>query len=284
MRQILNITSKIFNKKAPFAVEKALLAGTHRTRSQQPSILHFSLNKAATQYTKNILRAIAAENGLTPVGMNEWAFSSRQPYLDHLTVQEMQAFKQVFKPKGYLYSVFGGMVEGIDHMEDYRIVLMVRDPRDILVSLYYSTAYSHALPGEASDKREAFLEKREKAKAQNIDAFVQEQSPRLKSYMERYQRLLTDRWPHAHLLTYEAMTNDFEGWLQKLIAASGCRVSDTLVKTLHENHALKKPKTENIYQHNRSGKEGDYAAKLKPDTIDWLNIQFTPFLENWGYR
>jgi hypothetical protein len=245
--------------------------------------LHFSLNKAATQYTKNILRAIAAENGLTPVGMNEWAFSSRQPYLDHLSVQEMQAYKQVFKPKGYLYSVFGGMVEGIDHMEDYRIILMVRDPRDILVSHYFSTAYSHALPGEGSDKREAFLEKREKAKAQNIDAFVREQAPRLKNNMERYQRLLTDRWPHTHLLTYEAMTNDFEGWLQKLIAASGCRVSDNLLKRLHHHHALKTPKTENIHAHNRSGKTGDFRNKLKPDTIDWLNDFFAPQLHRLGY-
>ena len=41
--------------KDKFGVEKALLAGRHRTYSQRPSVLHFSFNKAATQTVKKLL-------------------------------------------------------------------------------------------------------------------------------------------------------------------------------------------------------------------------------------
>ena len=41
--------------KDKFLVEKALLAGHHRTYSQRPSVLHFSFNKAATQTVKKLL-------------------------------------------------------------------------------------------------------------------------------------------------------------------------------------------------------------------------------------
>ena len=47
----------------------------------------------------------------------------------------MENYKHIFKSKGYLYRVFGGMVEGIEDLENYKIVLATRDPRDILVSI-----------------------------------------------------------------------------------------------------------------------------------------------------
>lgn len=268
---------------APFAVEKALLAGTHRTRSQQPGILHFSLNKAATQYTKNVLRAIAKENNLTAVGMNEWAFGSTQPYLDHLTHAEMESYKQVFKPKGYLYSVFGGMIENIDHLEAYKIVLMVRDPRDILVSSYFSTAFSHPPPGELSDKRAAFEQKRAWAKSIQIDEYVLAEAPRLLKNLQRYNQLLLSRYPHTLVLRYEEMIGDFEGWLSKLIHYTGCTVTASLRQKLLENHHRQRPVGENIDRHLRKGVAGDYREKLQPETIAELDKLLGNLLPVFGY-
>jgi hypothetical protein len=268
---------------APFAVEKSLLAGTHRTRSKQPSILHFSLNKAATQYTKNILRTIAGQNNLTPVGMNEWAFGSTQPYLDHLSHAEMEHYKQVFKPKGYLYSVFGGMIENIDHLPDYKILLMVRDPRDILVSSYFSTAFSHPLPGEQSDKRTAFEQKRAWAKTVTIDEYVLTEAPKLLKNLQRYSDLLLSRHPHTLLLRYEELITDFEGWLTRLLQYTGCNISATLRKQLLQNHQKIRPVTENRDLHLRKGIAGDYKEKLQPETIAELEGQFSGMLTVFGY-
>jgi Sulfotransferase domain len=259
-------------------VEKALLAGTHRTRSQQTSILHFSLNKAATQYTKAVLQAVARENHLTPVGMNEWAFGSTQPYLDHLTYAEMESYKHVFRPKGYLYSVFGGMIENIDQPESYKILLMVRDPRDILVSGYFSTAFSHPLPGEKSDKRAAFEQKRDWAQSVSIDEYVLAEAPRLLKNLQRYHDLLLSRHPHTLLLRYEEMIGDFESWLNRIL-----QYTPRLRQKLLENHRKQRPVTENIDRHLRKGVAGDYREKLQPETIAALNRLFEEVLPVFGY-
>ncbi len=268
---------------APYAVEKALLAGTHRTRSQQTSILHFSLNKAATQYSKNILRAIAAENNLTPAGLNEWAFGSTQPYLDHLSAEDMQAYRHVFKPQGYLYSVFGGMVEGIEDLEKFKIILMVRDPRDILVSSYFSTAFSHPLPGLQSDKRTAFELKRTWAKSVTIDEYVLAEAPRLLNNLQRYHQLLLLRYPHTLLLRYEDMIADFEGWLESIQHYTGCVISHRLKSRLVENHQRQKPLAENRDRHLRKGMAGDFRDKLTPETIGQLNLMYSGLLSLFGY-
>lgn len=266
-----------------YQLEKALLAGTHHTPSRHPSVLHFSLNKAATQYVKSILQTIAAGNNLTPVGMNEWAFGSTQPYLDHLSAEQMQAYKHVFKPHGYLYSVFGGFVEGIDHLEDYRIILVVRDPRDILVSGYYSTAYSHPLPGEQSNKRDSFITKRAWAKQAGIDEYVLTEAPRLLLNLQRYHRLLLQPCPHTLVLRYEDMIDDFEAWLRSLLNYTGCAVSGALQGKLLEAHQKQKPAAENVNRHVRKGLAGDYREKLQPETIAELNKLFNTVLPVFGY-
>lgn len=268
---------------APFAVERKLLSGTHHTRSTQPSILHFSLNKAATQYVKNILRAIAAENNLTPVSMNEWAFGSTLPYLDQLDFEQMEAYKHVFKPTGYLYSVFGGMVENIDHPERYKILLMVRDPRDILVSSYFSIAFSHPLPGENSNKRDAFLAKREWAKQVSIDEYVLAEAPRLLENLQRYHRLLLQPHPHTLVLRYEDMIGGFESWLDKLLQYTGCTIPAALRGNLLAGQLRQKPAAENQHRHVRKAVAGDYLEKLQPATIDRLNDLFGNIMPVFGY-
>ena len=73
---------------------------------------------------------------------------------------------------GYLYSVFGGMIEGIPSLEKYKVILVTRDPRDILVSDYYSIAYSHSVPSKTGNKYDKFMSKRNKAREYTIDDFV----------------------------------------------------------------------------------------------------------------
>ncbi len=138
-----------------------LIKGTHKNNSSHPSILHFSLNKVATQYVKSILRRCAVENGMVTVGIHDYAFNSDFPYLDLLSAEEMEEYRYLFKPAGCLYSVFGGMIDGIPDLEKYKVVFVARDPRDLLVSNYYSMAHSHSAP--TGEKREAFMLERVKA-------------------------------------------------------------------------------------------------------------------------
>lgn len=271
------------NLKREFPVELGLINGTHSTENTHPSIIHFSLNKAATQTTKNILKRCAEANGMVPVGIHDYAFQSNFPFLDHLSSAEMQKYHHIFKPNGYLYSVFGGMIEGIPNFEKYIVLLMIRDPRDLLVSHYYSIAYSHAVPDEHSDKHDRFLELRDAAKTKTIDEFVLAESERLYRTLERYQTLLLEKYPQTYVTHYEQMTCNFQKWLKDLLSHCRLEVSPDVFQSLVAENTRAVPSAENIQQHIRKGKAGDYQEKLKPETIAHLNRKFDPLLQIFGY-
>lgn len=264
-----------------FPVELKLIAGKHHPASSHPSLIHFSFNKAATQHTKNVLRRIARENNITPVHINEYAFYTRFPYMTAVSQAEMMQYEHIFKPEGYMYSAFGGMVRGIPGLERYRILLMVRDPRDILVSWYYSLAFSHSTPPRTSNRYADFMEKRQKARQLSIDEQVLTETERVYSIFETYRKLLLEPYPHVYLTSYEKMTADYAAWLRGILAAWELEISPGLFHALIEENQSLKPDQENVHSHIRKGEPGDYKNKLQPGTIDTLNQKFAPIFESF---
>jgi len=269
-----------------FKTELALIKGKHKNSNNHPSIIHFSFNKAATTYVSSILRRCSVKNGMVPVGIHEYAFNSNFPYLDHLSAEEMEKYKHIFKATGYLYSTFGGMIEGIPDLEKYKIVFVTRDPRDILVSQYYSTAYSHPLPPKLGDRDgyDKFVSKRNEVVAQTIDDYVLSTSDSVYDIFSRYQTLLIDKNENIHVTTYEKMVSDFENWLAELINYCELELSIEFFQRLLKENEDMKPKKENIYTHIRKGQPGDYSQKLQPKTIKFLNEKFAPILTSFKYN
>jgi Sulfotransferase domain len=267
-----------------FSATLDLINGTHQNKNTHPSIIHFSVNKAATQYTKRILRRCASQNGMVPVLLHDHAFNTDFPYLDYLSATEMQKYHHIFKPHGYLYGVFGGMIEGIPELDKYRVVLMTRDPRDVLVSEYYSIAYSHKVPDPRGTKYENFMNRRKTAQSMTVDEFVLWDSHRIYGILQRYKTLLIDRYPHAYVTTYEKMTAGFQDWLNGLLDNCQLAIPNKLRRSLLEESDRLRPKDEDIHKHRRKGKPEDYKEKLKPETIDQLNGEFASLLEAFGYR
>jgi len=283
---------KEMNLRQKFSVELDLIAGKTRGSSsskgrhpnKKPSIIHFSLNKAATQYTQQILEQCAVKNNLILVNLHAYAFNSNFPYLDQLSAEEMGKYQHIFKSEGYLYSVFGGMIEGIPELEKYKILLMVRDPRDVLVSEYYSIAYSHATPAKHGNKYERFLEERANAVETAIDEYAVSESERVYNIMLRYKTLLIDRFPDIHLTKYEEMVTDFESWLHNLLDYCELNIRRDFFAALVEKNKRMRPKSENIHRHVRKGKSGEYMEKLKPETVEYLNQKFSPMLLAFKYN
>ena len=272
---------KAFRKK--FKVEIALLKNRHTTHCEVGSVIHFSINKAATQYVKSVLKKIADENDLTPVSIHEYAFFTKIPYLDSLSVEEMAEYQHLFKPQGYLYSVFGGMIDGITDMDSYKVILSVRDPRDILVSNYYSTTLSHPVPPPESDKRDEFLKVREWAKSIGIDEYVLSEMEKVRFVFERYKNSLVSTYNNVVVVKYENMVSNYESWLTDLANKAGLKISDQLHRELSTKFEQNRVKKENKFAHVRKGVAGDFKEKLQAETIDQLNAEFDEVLRYFGY-
>jgi hypothetical protein len=92
------------------------------------------------------------------------------------------------------------------------------DPRDCVVSLFFSWAYSHVAPG--GDKKQAFMELREQTRTKDINDFVLERARDFADMLDSIQ-LVADRYPSAFVSRYEDMLTEFEPWLNKVQAFLG---------------------------------------------------------------
>jgi hypothetical protein len=241
------------------------------------------VNKSATVYVHQILAQVGAENGLTPAHLHGYAFDSSMPFFDHLSAEEFQQYRHVFHPRGYVYSVFGGAIEGIPSMEEYRTVLMVRDPRDVLTSLYFSAAYSHPLPAASGDKLKNFITRREHTREISIDEFVLETAESERRIYQRYTDLMVRKQTGIFLTRYEEMTRDFDGWFRRLLAYCQFDISEKLKQTLYEEANKIRPAREDIQAHVRKGVPGDHRNKLRSDTVEQLNVIFSQVLKDFDY-
>lgn len=284
VRKIINDLPFVNAQKRHHPIEYALLKGKDIATTTHPSILHFSLNKSATQYTKRVLNEAAESVGLVNAHLNGYAFHSDFPYLDDLSAVEMAQYQYLFKSKGYLYSVFGGMIENIPNLSDFLVVWMIRDPRDILVSSYYSTAYSHPTPGKRSNKTADFQTKRQTAQQLSIDDFVLQESEALRQVYQRYIDLLLPHHPNCYITKYEEMVADHEQWLSDLLAYCQLSISDELKAKLVAQNKRMKPKGEDKNAHMRKGVAGDFREKLQDETIEKLNVRFGAVLGRFGYE
>lgn len=266
-----------------FKVERELIKGTHRNENLHKSILHFSVNKAATQYTKSILSRCAGEIGLTHVRIHEYAFYSDFSYLDHLSAEEMIQYRHIFKPAGYLYSVFGGMIAGFPNLQDYKVVLMIRDPRDVLTSSYFSVAYSH-VPPTGRNKINPFMKERAFARQAGIDQYVLSKSEDVCRNYQRYLDLLVRNRPDVYVSKYEDMVSDFQTWLDRLLCYCELEISPTLKQELLQEAYRARPNEENVAQNKRQITPGDHERKLQPETINHLNSLLSPVLTAFKYE
>lgn len=266
-----------------YPTEIALIKGSHKNSNNHPSIIHFSVNKAATQYVKGIIQQCSSATGLANVGIHDYAFKSDFPYLNKLCAEEMQKYQHIFKPKGYTYSVFGGMIDGLQALENYLVVLMVRDPRDVLVSEYYSVAYSHVEPTYGTPKYDTFREQRIFAQSVSVDDYVISQCEACLEVYSRYKTLLLDKHPKLYITKYEEMVSDFEEWLSSLINYCQFDVSNELYQEIVSANDRLRPRAENVKKHIRKGKAGDYKEKLKTETIGFIESKLSSILASFGY-
>jgi len=264
-----------------FREELSLLNGSSLSDSNHPSIIHMGVNRGATQWVKDVLRRVGHTVDLVHVNWNGMAFHSDYPYLDQLG--EVGQYKSFFRPRGYLYSSFGGYPVGIPELEKYKVVLVVRDPRDVLVSRYFSIKVSHGVPPVKNPNRDEFLKRREQAQEESIDEFVFRTSQRLRDTYDEYMYGLLEDHPDVHIARYEDMATDVEEWLSNVLSYIEISPPKSLVREIVEEARAVQEKDEDETEHVRKGKPGDHREKLSPRTIERLNDTFSDVLQKFEY-
>lgn len=234
----------------------------------------FTLHKCASMFIYKILTEVCQRNQFAFVSVNDPEYKTQ--------IRTTGYYRQ-FWDAG---DVFGPIRLFEPPPADSDIVLHLRDPRDILVSLYFSFVYSHSATPVASPRLTLAPfahneESRTYWREAGIDKFVIEVAPFYRQRFLDYLGMLENR-PDAHLLTYEEMVLDFDSWLKRFLSAFPVdqEVERIALSPLGRETV---PRSENQQSHVRQASPGDHRRKLRVETIHQLDGAFGDILGRLGY-
>lgn len=256
-------------------------------------ILIYTVHKAASMF----LYRLAAE-------------ASKEYAINYYSINQNENFDAIKKSSwmsfiadNELHGCFGPIRAGEakpnipKDLDNWSAVVHLRDPRDVLVSLFFSHVYSHPKAGgfDASDMQKKRWEE------EGIDKFVLSRAPEFIGYYEEFiAKLLSHE--RVIFVKYETMVLDYESWLKQFMKAfahlpvpgSGLLLSkigigssthQDITNKLYKRHENDfKLSKEDVNKHKRQLLPGDYKRKLKEQTISQLNDKFGTILEKLSYE
>lgn len=177
--------------------------------------------------------------------------------------------------------VFGGWREFPTNYElplraDTRTYLLIRDPRDMITSHYFSLKYSHLTTGLEA---KYILPERERLQNVDIDTFARSQVRQVARYFSNYESLT-----HTKLLLrrYEDIVFDRSRFVTDLCSHFGIEATKAKMRTVAERND-ERPPSEDVHAHVRQVTPGDHAKKLSPTTIEFLNGELADVLSKYDY-
>ena len=254
------------------------------------SVIAYTVHKAGSMVLHRVLRDTCEHNNI-------------QYHSENAEPKERIPVRKIFAGKDYIArhnGCFGPLRFFVPTaaLGDTNIMLHLRDPRDVLTSMFFSYCFMHRGPVPANTGV------RKQVADAGIDKFVLDMSSEAAAHYEgdygtggnyrefignmatRYQRYLDEviGRPNTVLLSYEEMVLDFPSWLRRVIDCFELENADETYRIVAERYAeTVKPEGENVFSHKRKVVPGDYKEKLHPDTIAELNRRFAHSLDVLGY-
>jgi len=230
--------------------------------ADRTSVAVFSMHRSASTFMIDFLRTLAKKGGMRHGHID--------PMLESQKVNQNKPVRHISPgyakklcPTNMIYGPFRRYLP-FPNIKDYNTVMVLRDPRDVLVSLFYAQVFSHGPPPDPK-KKAVYLEKSRKAKRSGIDKTVLEWAQNMVRiygvYMEAQKK------HKIPLLTYREMVTNFNVFLRKFLDI--CDLSEFYDDMLRfDRFGVKK---EDAYAHKRQVKPGDHRRKLTKDTIARLD-------------
>ena len=186
----------------------------------------------------------------------------------------------IFADRGYGFYGFRYLppyLKGFD-LSKFRKFLLVRDPRDILVSHYFSMKKSHAIPeGEMGNR---LLQQRQNIQYLNIDEYALSKAQTFYNIFQSYIRM-DDSFLKA--FRYEDIVFNKSAWIEDILRFLDLNLEEDKIEAIASRHDIF-PNVEKPDSHIRKVTPGDHKDKLKPETIKKLNDIFAPLLAKYGYE
>jgi hypothetical protein len=207
-----------------------------------------------------------------------------------LSYQNKKVTSILYEPTGYVYGVVRVLEKNhplflqtsflLDkkNLDDKKILFLIRDPRDIIVSMYYSFGFTHGF--SANEQIRKFQEqRRNKIRKMTIDEYAIKEAHSLRDKFEVVNSLRNKINSHI-LLKYEDIIDNYDVFYRQL--NEFIPLNDDMQLSLFKR--TRPQKEEQLMNHKRSGIVGGYNRKLRKDTIGKINTILRETLHRFNYE
>jgi hypothetical protein len=181
-------------------------------------------------------------------------------------------------PASAIHSRLTALATRADFVRDKIGIFLIRDPRDIIVSSYYSFGYTHEF-STVKEIEERQRQGRQLIRNKTIDVFAREVASATLDHFQTIDRL-AQTCGRGIVLKYEDMIHDWETF-----SAGLTKYLDIGRKTLRHTYKVSRPlENESETGFRRSGKPGAYKNKFSASTVEALNNAFASVLTRFQYE
>lgn len=239
------------------------------------SVLFISLHKCATSYfSTNILPFVT---GLKHVDYDQQHYSSQDV---NVTIEDYDHVYGVLRILDHDHPTYNVTKVIFTHgtLAGRNCIFMIRDPRDLIVSMYYSFGFTHTLSPHEGIKQYQ-IARREKIQSITLDEYALHIAGQLNNKFDIIRNLLQNQ-DTSILLKYEDMIHNFPAFFTSL--STFMTINDSIKNQLFT--ATRPNEKEIPTNHKRYGITGGYKFKLQRSTIVMLNEVFKNNFEFFKYE
>jgi hypothetical protein len=245
--------------------------------SDAPSVVALSLPKAGSTLLFALLQDLAPKAGLAYVSPQDFFFRTGLRL-----IEQPHEAGSLFRPRGYCYGGFRGPPPyAIPILDAARCVVLVRDPRDMAVSHWYSITQSHVVP--ETDEGEHFMAKaRRQALDRGKDAHVLQVARGLDA---QYDRLLGSGILHRErtaVFRYEDVIFRKRDWVDAICAWFDWDIAEEVRSRVAERHDVR-PTTSDPAAHIRQVTPGNHREELGEKQRAQIDRILARWLVMFGY-
>jgi hypothetical protein len=253
-------------------------------RYPAPSVFAFALAKAGSTLLYSMLQYISKD---VPI---DYRSPDDEMFARNISREDRKNYVgDIFFENGFCYGGFRGFpLYEIPNLHQHKVVLLVRDPRDIAVSLYFSLLKSHVLPsGVGVELNEGaannILTKRKALEALTPDEHARSNIPaQTKSYLAYFQQDFHKR-ENVAVYRYEDVIYQKADWLRSICEWYGWKVSDTVINRAVSSQDIF-PDSERQDQHVRQVHPGNHKQHLSAETLAMYRDALGEYAGAFGYK